>query len=659
MKIVIVGGGAGGASVAALARRLDEHAHIILIDKRAEVSPATYRLPRHRSESSKDQEHLAVVNPDDFAPTLNIDVRTRSEAVQIGRSEQSVTIRDLRDGRHYTESFDRLVLSTGAAPIVPAITGIHRPQVFTLQSSDDMDGVRRYLKLHTCRHAVVVGAGFVGLEVADQLRQVGIHVCIVEKNRQAMGTLDYEMATLVHQQLRARGIRLLLETEVREFAQDRVILADGEKLPADLIVLAPGVRPRTLLASRCGIKLGALGGIAVDKHLATSDHHIYALGDAIEVDDGIIGEKTLLPPDGPAHKQAMVIAENLFGGQRVFQAGPGTVSAQVCDLAIAKTGLSEKRLQASHFSYGKSYVDLYCHASDYPGAVPLTLKLLFARKSGWVLGAQIVGGHDAEKHIQVIATAIRFRKSIYDLAELNPAYAPPHSSTMDTEDVANVETKNMSSEDFAVIYWDELATSPESFILDVRTPEEHARHAIPGSTNIPLDELHNRLAEIPTDKSVVLYCQQGKKGYIAYRILAQRGFKNLRNLTGGLTLLRSTAPRADVAHVGVTDAAVTARPTTELGSDAGRDRGLPENNISLEIDATGLCCPGPIVRLSHGIKSINDGQYLLITASDPKFEMDIESWCRKTGHALHSRERVRSVTRAVIRKDTGAGSKSK
>jgi rhodanese-related sulfurtransferase/TusA-related sulfurtransferase len=455
-------------------------------------------------------------------------------------------------------------------------------------------------------------------------------------------------------------MRLLLEKEVREITMDHVILADGRKLPADLVVLAPGVRPTTLLASRCGIKLGALGGIAVDKHLSTSDNHIYALGEAIEVDDGIIGEKTLLPPAGPAHKQAVVIAENLFGGQRVFQAGPGTIITQVCDLAVAKTGLSEKRLQASRLIYGKSYIDLYCHAGDYPAATPLTLKLLFTKKSGRVLGAQIVGGHDVEKHIQAIATAIRFSKTIYDLAELNPAYAPPHASTMDTEGVTSVVANNMPGEDFAVIYWDELATSLESFVLDVRTSEEYARHAIPGSTNIPLDELHNRLTEIPTDKSVVLYCQQGKKSYIAYRILAQRGFKNLRNLTGGLTLLRTTAQRANSPHVGMADAAepVTARPTTVADSVAGVDRSAFENNISLEIDATGLCSPGPIVRLSHGIKSINDGQYLLISASDPEFEKDIESWCRKTGHALHSRERVRSITRVVIRKDTGTGSKN-
>jgi NADPH-dependent 2,4-dienoyl-CoA reductase/sulfur reductase-like enzyme/rhodanese-related sulfurtransferase/TusA-related sulfurtransferase len=657
VKIVIVGGGAGGASVAASARRLDEHAQIILIDKRAEVSPATCGLPDPINEPIQDRRRLAVLSPEDFARGLNVEVRACSEVVQIARREKSVTIHDLRDGRHYTESYDRLVLASGSTPIVPPITGIHRPHVFTLQSIEDLDYIKHHIRLHPCRHAVVVGAGLIGLQVADNLQQIGIHVSIVEKARQALGALDYEMATLVHQQLHAKGIRLLLEKEVREFTKDRAILVDGEQLPADLIVLALGVRPTTLLASRAGIKLGALGGIAVDENLATSDAHIYALGDAIEVDDGIIGEKTLLPLAEPAHKQAAVIAENLFGGQRAFRAAPGTVTAQLCDLAIAKTGLSEKRLQTSHIDYGKSYVDLHCHASDYSGASPLTLKLLFAKAGGRILGAQIVGSQDAEKHIDVIATAIRFGETIYALAELNPAYAPPYSSAM-----GPVSTEDMLRENFAVIYWDELATVPESFILDVRTPEEYALYAIPGSKNIPLDELHNRLAEIPTDKTVVLYCQQGKKGYIAYRILAQRGFKNLRNLCGGLKLLQTATRRhgdASRSEAVEETALPGTRPTTGPGHAPSGDRIVFENTISLEIDATGLCCPGPIVRLSHGIKSINDGQYLLITASDPEFEKDIETWCRKTGHALHSRERSRSVTKAVIRKDPGTGSKNK
>jgi NADPH-dependent 2,4-dienoyl-CoA reductase/sulfur reductase-like enzyme/rhodanese-related sulfurtransferase/TusA-related sulfurtransferase len=656
VKIVIVGGGAGGASVAACARRLDEHAQIILIDKRADIAPATCGLPEPLSEPIQDRRRLAGLCPEDFARDLNVEVRVCSEVVQIARREKTVTIQDLRDGRHYTESYDRLVLATGSTAIVPPITGIHRPQVFTLQSIEDLDGINHYLKLHPCRHAVVVGAGFIGLEVADKLQQIGIHVSIVEKARQVLGALDHEMATLVQQQLHAKGIRLLLEKEAREFTNDRAILVDGEQLPADLIVLALGVRPTTLLASRAGIKLGALGGIAVNENLTTSDAHIYALGDAIEVDDGIIGEKTLLPLAEPAYKQAAVIAENLFGGQRVFRAEPGTVTAKLCDLAVAKTGLSEKRLRASHVDYAKSYVDLYCPASDYPGTCPLTLKLLFAKESGRILGAQIVGGQDADKHIDVIATAIRFGKTIDDLVGLNPAYAPPYSPALDPAKVAGVVANDWLHEDFAVIHWDELTT--ESFILDVRTPEEYALYAIPGSTNIPLDELHNRLAEIPTDKTVVLYCQQGKKGYIAYRILAQRGFKNLRNLSGGLRLLQTITRQRDDSFQSETALSNT-RPATGPGQAPDGDRIVFENTISLEIDATGLSRPGPILRLSHGIKSINDGQYLLITASDPGFEKDIEAWCHKTGHALHSRERSRAVTKAVIRKDANSGDKNK
>jgi NADPH-dependent 2,4-dienoyl-CoA reductase/sulfur reductase-like enzyme/TusA-related sulfurtransferase len=562
MKIVIFGGGAGGASVAARARRLDAHAQIILVDKRADVSASSCALPDHLSEPVHERRRLIVLSPEDFARCLNVEVRDRSEVVQIARHEKTVTIQDLCNGRHYTESYDQLVLATGSTPIVPPITGIHRPHVLTLQSLDELDGVKHYLKLHPCRHVVVVGAGFVGLEAADHLQQTGIHVRLVEKTRQALGALDFDMATLVHQQLRARGIELLLEKEIREITKDQVILTDGETLPAELIVLAVGVRPTTLLASRSGIKLGALGGISVNEQLRTSDEHIYALGDAIEVDDGIGCGKTLLPPAKPTHRQAAVIAENLFGGQHVFRAGPGTAKAKCCNLTVARTGLSEKQLQTRPIEFGKSCVALPRHTHNEPGMSTINLKLLFSKENGRLLGAQIVAAQGTDRLLDDIATAIQFGKSVYDLAEQDPDFVPSTAAGKDPVHVANVVAETM------------LRAYSETAISDTPATEEYVQHATPVGTS-------------------------------------------------------------------------------------GEDRFVFADSISLEIDATGISCPEPLVRLNHGIKSINDGQYLLITASDPVFEKDIETWCRRTGHALHSRVRSQSVTKAVIRKDTSSRTKNK
>jgi NADPH-dependent 2,4-dienoyl-CoA reductase/sulfur reductase-like enzyme/TusA-related sulfurtransferase len=561
MKIVIFGGGAGGASVAARARRLDAHAQIILIDKRADVSASSCALPDHLSEPVHDRRRLIVLSPEDFARCLNVEVRERSEVVLIDRRERTVTIHNMRNGRYYTESYDQLVLATGSTAIVPPITGIHRPHAFTLQTLDELDAVKHYLKLHPCQHAVVVGAGFVGLEAADHLLQAGLHVRIVEKTRQALGALDFDMATLIHQQLRARGVELLLEKEIREFTKDQVIMTDGDTLPADVIVLAVGVRPSALLASRSGIKLGAMGGITVNEQLRTSDDHIYALGDAIEVDDGIGWGKTLLPPGKPTHNQAAVIAENLFGGEHVFRAGPGMAMAKCCDLTIAKTGLSEQQLHTRPIEFGKSCVALPRHSHDKLDVSVINLKLLFAKESGRLLGTQIIGAQGVERLIDDIATAIRFGKTVFDLAELDPAFMPLTATSKDPVHVANVVAQTM------------LRAVMEAATSDAQTPEESVQRVTP---------------------------------------------------------------------VG----------------DSGEERPVFDG-ISLEIDATGISCPEPLVRLSHGIKSINDGQYLLITASDPVFEKDIETWCRRTGHALHSRVRSQSVTKAVIRKDSGSRTKDK
>jgi NADPH-dependent 2,4-dienoyl-CoA reductase/sulfur reductase-like enzyme/rhodanese-related sulfurtransferase/TusA-related sulfurtransferase len=647
MKVLIVGGGAGGASVAARARRLNEHAQIILVDKHAEISQATCGLPYYIGGTISDRDRLVVVDAKDFASILDVDVRVRSEVTAISRDERTVTIRNHQDGTQYKESYDKLVLSPGASPVVPQIPGIHRSNIFTLQSTEDMDCIKSYLDQRRCQTAVVVGAGFIGLEMADNLRDLGISVSIVERARQVMAAIDYEMATLVHQHLQQNGINLYLGQEIVAFSEAGALMDNDETLAADIVILALGMRARTMLAHHCGLEIGERGGIAVDADMRSSDPNIFALGDSVEVKDELTGERTLAQLAGPAHKQASVVAENLFGGSNVYKAGPGTSIAKVFELTVARTGLTEEQLKQSGAAYEKSYVDLHSHANYYPNAFPLTVKLLFKRESGKILGAQIVGSEGVDKRIDVIATAMYFGKTVHDLADLDLAYAPPYSSAKDPVNVAGMVARNMLNDGYQVVYWDEMTvSSDDTVVLDVRTPEEHDIDAIPGSINIPLEHLRSRVGELPTNKRILLYCQQGKKGYFAFRILKQRGFDNVHNLSGGFKLHRAATASHSLSSVET--GAVTEKSLVEelLEEKAEFD----EEAVSMSIDATGLSCPGPIMRLTHGIKRINDGEFLLITASDPAFHRDVETWCKKTGNAIHFHDNKRSVTRLVIKK---------
>jgi len=647
MKILIIGGGAGGASVAARARRTNEHAEIILIDKHAEISQATCGLPYYIGGTIRDRDRLVVVDPEDFSKILNVDVRVRSEVIAIDRAAKSVTIRDLQNNRQYQEAYDKLVLSPGAAPIVPTLPGMQHANLFTLQSTEDMDCIKNYLDTRTCKRAVIIGAGFIGLEMAENLDTLGLEVSVIERSDQVMGAVDYEMASLVHQHLQQKNIQLHLNQEVISFSAAGVVLASGQTLPADIVILALGMRPRTMLAHHCGLRIGAHGGILVDQHLATSDADIYALGDSVELEQRILGEQAIVLLAGPAHKQATIVAENLFGGLREYRQGPGTSIVKVFDLTIASTGLNEKQLRSAGIEYEKSYVDLHSHANYYPNAMPLHIKLLFERKGGKVFGAQIVGTKGVDKRIDVIAAAIQFGKSVHDLADLDLAYAPPYSSAKDPVNVAGMVARNMLLDDYRVVYWDEvLSGNDDVLVLDVRTEEEHEIDAITGSVNIPLEQLRARARELPTDKRIVLYCQQGKKGYFAYRILKQRGFENVSNLSGGFKLHRA-ATRPEDAPASVLEHEAEEVPTGGAAADTVH---FDEQAVTMSIDATGLSCPGPIMRLSHGIKRINDGEYLLITATDPAFHRDVTTWCKKTGNNIHFHDNDRSITRLVIQK---------
>lgn len=644
MRIIIIGGGAGGASVAARARRQNEHAEILLFDKRSEISQATCGLPYYIGNTITDRSRMTVVSNEDFERLLRVDVRTRTEVTDIYRQENTIAVLDHATGQQYREHYDKLVIATGSVPGVPKISGAHRPNVFSLRSTEDMDAIKHYLDGKKCKKSVVVGGGFIGLEVADNLTNLGIDVTVVEFAPQVMGVLDREMASLVHQHLRQRGVALLLDASVTAISSSSVMLHTGQVVDSDLVILALGTHPQIKLAVQCGLELGDRDGILVNDDMTTvTDKNIYALGESVEINNLETGERTLTQLAGPTQKQASIVADNLFGANKRYRSGAGTAIAKVFDLSVAVTGRSERSLAERGIDYRKSYADLPSHASYYPNAMPLTIKLLFAPETGVVLGAQIVGYDGVDKRIDVLASAIQFGRTVSELAELDLAYAPPYSSAKDPVNVVGMIAKNMIEQDYRVTYWDEFLAldRDRSLILDVRTSEERELDHIEGSLHIPLEELRDRLGELPGDKHIAIYCQLGKKGYFAYRILRQNGYSEISNLSGGYKLLQSVMGRETLE----TPASMAAQPPMQ------NDAEVDASSITIEIDATGLSCPGPIMRLTKGIRQINDGELLLITASDPGFDRDVETWCKKTGNSIHSVRRERAVTSMVIRKN--------
>lgn len=641
MKVIIVGAGAGGASTAARLRRLNEHTNIILLDMQADISQATCGLPYALGNTIKERSKLIVVEKGEFSRLLNVDVRTQSRVVSISPENKTLSIHNLADNSSYEEHYDKLVLSPGGTAMLPGIPGINNKNVFTLQTLDDLDAIKNYISNHKCHNAVVIGAGFIGLEVADNLHEMDINVSIVELSEQVLGQMDYEMASLVHQHIKSKGINLVTRDRAVALHNDVVELENGPKLLADVVIVATGVKPATALAAEAGLEIGNNGGIAVNDTLATSDPDIYALGDSVEVYDRVLGHKSLLQLAGPAHKQANIVAANLLGDKKHMHAFQGTTIAKVFDMTVAMTGASEKQLKTDNINYSKSYIDVPNHASFYPNAHNITIKLLFNPDGGEVLGGQIVGVEGVDKRIDLISTIIHFNKTIYDLAELDLAYAPPYSSAKDPVNIAGMVARNMLEDNYRVCYWDTVAgSSADDFILDVRTAEEYELDAVEGSINIPLEELRNRLDEIPVDRRVLIYCQQGKKGYFAYKILAQRGYDNISNLSGGFKLYRAAAcPHLNTAMIVDTPShrASEVIAVTDIAAD-------------IEIDAVGMNCPGPIMRLNKEIQKANDGQYLLIRASDPGFSNDVETWCRRKGHTLQKMTSEKAITTALIQK---------
>lgn len=651
MKVIIVGGVAGGASAAARLRRLSESAEIILLERGKYISYANCGLPYYIGGTIRDRERLLVTTPELLRRRFRIDVRTRNEAVKIDRKAKAVTVRDLEKGTTYQETYDKLILSPGAQPKRPNLPGMDLPGIFTLRTVPDTIQIDEYIKQKKPKRAVVVGAGFIGVEMAENLRQRGLDVTIVEFLSQAVAPFDPEMAAILHRHMRENGIHLMFGTGVQGFESNgsgslRVKLTGDREIPADLTILSIGVAPESRLAKDAGLKLGLKGSIHVDDTYATSDPDIYAVGDAIGVTQFATGKETLVPLAGPANKQGRLAAQNVLGGRVEKDSGvQGSSVLKVFDLTAAATGLNEKQLKAQKIPYEKVYTHPSSHATYYPGSTQLSMKLLFA-PDGKVLGAQAIGMEGVEKHIDVLSTAMRLGGTVYDLEKLELCYAPPYSSAKDPVNMIGFVAANVLRGDMKIFHYDEADSLDRSKIslVDVRTPDEYLMGSIGGAVNIPLDDLRGRLNELPKEKPVYVFCQVGLRGYIASRILTQNGY-DAYNLSGGyktyVTAKEDKEPATPVDCIG----------QKKVPPHCGLDQ--PVQKV-VEVDACGLQCPGPIMKVSEGIKGIREGETLLVRATDPAFTSDIKVWCERTGNELLSLKKKGITYEVSIRKGSAS-----
>lgn len=547
-KIVIVGGVAGGASAAARLRRVDEQAEIIMFEKGQYISFANCGLPYYIGGAIKERKKLLVQTPQAMKDRFRIDVRELSEVTRIDRDKKVVEVKDHKSGNIYEESYDVLVLSPGANPTKPPIPGIDSPNIYTLRDIPDTDAIKEFLDRRKPESAVVVGGGFIGLEMAENLHEAGVKVDIVEALDQVMAPIDYEMATIVHNHIRSKGCGLNLKDGVKAFEPEGnkivVVLQSGKRIPADIVILSIGVRPNTALAREAGLEIGVTGGIKVNEYLQTSDPNIYALGDAIEVTDYVSGNPVLIPLAGPANKQGRIVADNIAGRRETYKGTQGTAIAKVFDLAVASTGNNEKTLKKMGKVLGKDYITTTTHSAShagyYPGGSTMAIKTIYTPE-GRVLGVQIVGYDGVDKRIDDMAIAVRYRMTVHDLQEFELAYAPPFSSAKDPVNMAGYVAGNVLNGDVKVAYWNEAmnADMSKTFLLDVREPSEYEEGHIPNAVNIPLNQLRSRLNEVPKNKEIIVNCQVGLRSYIGVRILMQNGFKNVRNLSGGYKTYRS------------------------------------------------------------------------------------------------------------------------
>ena len=657
MKIIIIGGVAGGATTAARIRRVDETAEIILLEKGKHISYANCGLPYYIGGVIEEREKLFVQTPEAFSTRFRVDVRTENEVIFIDRKKKTVTVRQSSEDT-YEESYDKLLISTGASPVRPPLPGIDLPGIFTLRNVTDTDRIKEYINSHSPRKAVVVGAGFIGLEMAENLHAQGAKVSIVEMGNQVMAPIDFSMASLVHQHLMDKGVNLYLEQAVASFEREgkglKVTFKNGQSISADIVILSIGVRPETSLARAAELTIGPAGGIAVNDYLQTSDEAIYAIGDAIEYRHPITGKPWLNYLAGPANRQGRIVADNILGAKIPYEGSIGTSIAKVFDMTVASTGLPGKRLRLEGIDYMSSTIHPASHAGYYPDAMPMSIKITFDKQTGRLYGGQIVGYDGVDKRIDELALVIKHQGTVYDLMKVEQAYAPPFSSAKDPVAIAGYVAEDMITGKTNPVYWRELRDieMENKFLLDVRTQDEFALGSLPGAVNIPLDELRDRMSELPKDRMIYTFCAVGLRGYLAYRILTQHGFDKVRNLSGGLKTYRAaTAPIViHQENEDQTDESPSPQEKT-LSSEPSAAPAIPVAAAkTIRVDACGLQCPGPILKMKKTMDELASGERVEITATDPGFPRDAAAWCSSTGNQLISKEASGGKSVVIIEK---------
>lgn len=632
MKVLIVGGVAGGASAAARLRRNDEHAEIILFERGNYISFANCGLPYYIGDVIREKSKLTLQTPQSFFDRFRVDVRTGNEVIAIDREAKKVTVKLLADGSTYEESYDKLLLSPGAEPLHLPLPGFDGKKVFTLRNIPDTFAIKEFCDKNSPKSVVVIGGGYIGIEIAENLHKLGIKVTIVELSEHIVPPVDSDTAAQLHNHLRSKGIDLRLKTGVQaieELSTGLVFkLSEGPAISADFAILAAGVSPESQLAKNAGLKLGLRNAIVVDNTLKTSDDSIYAVGDAVEVTNFVSGTPAFIPLASPANKQGRIAADNICGKNEPYEGSLGSSVLKVFDLVVAATGMSETALQRAGIPYKKSYTYSASNASYYPGGLPISLKLIFTPDGSRILGAQAVGFSGVDKRIDVIATVMRLGGSVEDLTKLELCYAPPFSSAKDPVNMAGYTAENILNGRMTPFYAEQVADLDlnKVTLLDVRTTDEYAGGSIPGAANLPLDDLREKLGSLPKNKPLYVFCQIGLRGYLASRILLQNGFSEVYNLSGGYRLWREL----ENDKAGLTEGLEHSHVETETQQPAAK--GAKE----IVVDACGLSCPGPIMAVSKALNGAEEGTLFAVKATDPAFVTDIEAFCNRTGCRLLS-----------------------
>ena len=650
-RTLIIGGVAGGATTATRLRRRDENREIIVFERGEYISYANCGLPYYIGDTIKSRDALLLQTPEAMKDKYNIDVRIKNEVLEIDPDAKKVIVKDLKTDKTYEESYDDLVIATGSSPLKPQIPGIDHKNIFTLWNVNDMDNIKSYINENKISSAAVIGGGFIGLEMAENLDHANLEVTLIEMQNQVMAPLDLEMANLLHENIIANGVDLILNDGVKAFEDAgekiKIILTSGQEVIVDMVVLSIGVKPNSELAAKANLALNAKKGIIVDEYLKTSADHIYAVGDVIEVDNFITKEKTMIPLAGPANKQARILADNLCGDQKKYHGSQGSAIAKVFDLNAASVGINEKQLKAMKKVKNKDYftalINQKSHAGYYPGATNLTLKMIFDA-DGKIYGVQIVGQDGVDKRIDTLATTIRLKGTIYDLMELELSYAPPFSSAKDPVNMLGYVAENILSHKARFIEWDEvdalLEDKKDDFvILDVTEEMERMVFAIKDSYHIPLGKLRQRINELDKSKLIIPYCAIGVRSYNAARILMQNGFKRVAILSGGTSFYKSMHYQQKV-----TKKKNSSKDHPNINSDQ-------EMKI---LDCCGLQCPGPIMKVNETLNEMENDEILKVSASDMGFLKDVASWCDKTGNTLLKSERVAQENIAYIKKGTAS-----